>query len=160
MTTILIYALAVVLSACQNEKKPVEAKTSVEDSVREVYLASIEGFNNGDLDAFLINFASNITMYGTDGTYEGHDALRERFQPLLEQFPEMKMDILKLTTEALAEEVVLVHFQWKLYPFGQGPAYEGIGSGVYTNQQGNWREILEVETVTHVDEALQRPIAE
>jgi len=39
---------------------------------------------------------------------------------------------------------------------GQGPVYSGIGSGVYQYLDDKWMEILEVETITHVDEALKQ----
>ena len=96
-------------------------------------------------------------MFGTDGNYFGQSALRERFKILFEQFPDMKMEIPELNLEILSEEVVLVNFQWKLYPMGQGPAFSGIGSGIYKFSDGQWIEILEVERTTEVDEALKQP---
>jgi len=87
----------------------------------------------------------------------GHDALHERFQQVIQQFPNMKMEIPELTLEILSKDVVLVNFKWKLYPMGKGPAYEGIGSGLYIYRDDKWMEILEVETVTHVDEVLMQP---
>jgi hypothetical protein len=122
--------------------------------VKILYLSSIEALNEGNLDLFLANFASEIKMYGTDGNYFGQNALRERFQNVLQQFPSMRMEIPVLTLEMLSEDVVLVNFKWKVFPMGQGPAYSGIGSGLYTYQNNKWSEILEVETVTHIDKEL------
>jgi hypothetical protein len=50
---------------------------------------------------------------------------------------------------------VTVAFQWRVYPLGQGPAFHGVGSGVYVRRDDRWREVLEHETVTRVDSALQ-----
>ncbi len=124
--------------------------------VRELFLSSIEAFNERQLDLFLANFASDIRMFGTDGNYFGQAALRERFKTLFQQFPNMRMEIPELKLEILSEEVVLVNFQWKLYPMGQGPAFSGIGSGIYSFSDGQWIEILEVERTTDVDEALKQ----
>ena len=125
--------------------------------VRELFISSIEAFNEKKLDIFVANFASDIRMFGTDGNYFGQNALRERFKILFEQFPNMKMEIPELNLEILSEEVVLVNFQWKLYPMGQGPAFSGIGSGIYKFSNDQWIEILEVERTTEVDEALKQP---
>ncbi|NAS13859.1 YybH family protein [Poritiphilus flavus] len=125
--------------------------------VQELFLSTIEAFNQGDLDLFLANFAPEVRMYGTDGIYKGQEALRERFQAVFEQFPNKRMVIPELKLQMLSEEVVMVHFAWKLYPMGQGPAYSGVGTGIYTQINGKWIEILEVETVTEVDEALRQP---
>ena len=35
---------------------------------------------------------------------------------------------------------------------GQGPAFHGVGSGVYLRRDGKWTEVLEHETVVKVDE--------
>jgi uncharacterized protein (TIGR02246 family) len=138
-------------------KKTNDPFTEGTNPVKALYLSSIEAFNQNDLELFLANFAPEIKMYGTDGTYFGHDALRARFAVLFKQFPNMKMEIPELTSEILSDEVILVHFKWKLYPLGHGPAYSGIGSGVYTYRDGKWLEVLEVETITDVDEALKQP---
>ena len=82
--------------------------------------------------------------------------LRERFEVLFQEFPHVKMEIPELKLEILSKEVVLVNFHWKVYPMGQGPAFSGIGSGIYTFNDGQWKEILEVERITEVDEALKQ----
>jgi|GEM_PF-3480666 len=124
--------------------------------VRTLYLTSIEALNKGNLDLFLANFAPEIKMYGTDGNYFGHDALRKRFEDVLQQFPNVRMEIPRLDLEILSQDVVLVNFKWKVFPMGQGPAFSGIGSGVYIKKGDKWVEILEVETITDVDEALKQ----
>ena len=124
--------------------------------VRLLYLSSIEALNNGDLELFLSNFAPEIKMYGTDGNYFGLDALRERFENVLQQFPNVRMEIPELQLEILSQEIVLVNFKWKVYPMGQGPAFSGIGSGIYRNIEGKWMEIIEVETITNVDDQLKQ----
>ncbi|TAI47266.1 nuclear transport factor 2 family protein [Flagellimonas allohymeniacidonis] len=144
------------LSACNPSRNAKKEQLSSEKDhpVKEVFLSGIEAFNQGNLDAFVSNFSKEITMYGTDGNYEGKEALRTRFATLFQQFPNMKMEIPSLKVEVLSEAVVLVDFGWKLYPIGQGPAYSGVGSGIYVNRQDTWIEILEVERTTHVDPEL------
>ncbi len=124
--------------------------------VRDLFLSSIEAFNQRKLDLFVANFAPEIKMYGTDGNYFGQNALRERFEILFGQFPNMKMEIPELNLKVLSKEVVLVNFKWKLYPMGQGPAFSGIGSGIYNYSGDKWIEILEVERTTDVDPALKQ----
>lgn len=158
MRTKLIFGLCIalfqVLNSCGQEKNKA---TENNHPVRELFLSTIEAFNRGDLDLFLANFAQDIRMYGTDGVYDGQDALRVRFQTVFDQFPNKRMEIPELNLKLLSKEVVMVHFAWKLYPMGQGPAYSGVGTGIYTQINGQWIEVLEVETVTEVDEALMQP---
>ena len=124
--------------------------------VKTLYLTSIEALNEGNLDLFLDNFAPDIKMYGTDGIYFGQTALRQRFETVLQQYPEVRMEIPELDLEILGQDIVLVNFEWKVFPMGQGPAFSGIGSGVYVKERDTWMEILEVETITAVDEALKQ----
>ncbi|MDW3652342.1 MAG: nuclear transport factor 2 family protein [Bacteroidia bacterium] len=124
--------------------------------VKELYLSTIDAFNEGNLELFLANFSSDIRMYGTDGNYVGKQALRDRFQVIFKQFPNKRMEIPELEVEVLSKDNVLVNFKWSLYPMGRGPSYRGVGSGVYTLRNGKWIEILEVETVTEVDKELMQ----
>jgi len=140
--------------ACKTTNKK-HQYTENNHPVKELFLSSIEAFNERNLELFLANFSPEIKMYGTDGRYFGLSSLQERFGILFKQFPDMKMEIPELKTEVLSKEVVLVNFKWKLYPMGQGPAFSGIGSGVYKYLDGKWIEILEVETTTHVDKELE-----
>ncbi|MEX0290045.1 MAG: nuclear transport factor 2 family protein [Flavobacteriaceae bacterium] len=151
----LLFSIWQTKAQSNNEQKSLKGNTE-NHPVRTLYLSSIEAFNDGDLELFLANFSADVKMYGTDGLYEGKAALRERFKAILQQFPKKKMDIPELKLHILSKEVVMVNFRWKLYPMGQGPSYEGVGSGIYTLQQDKWVEILEVETVTAVDEVLQQ----
>lgn len=151
----LLSLLLLNIYACnQTDNKGIETENA--HAVRELYLSSIEAFNKGNLELFLANFAPDIRMYGTDGNYIGHDALHERFKKVFQQQPDMKMEIPELKLEVLSKEVVLVDFKWKLYPMGHGPAYSGIGSGIYTYRNDKWMEILEIETVIHIDEELRQ----
>ncbi|MGB5693439.1 MAG: nuclear transport factor 2 family protein [Flavobacteriaceae bacterium] len=144
--------------ACKNVniKENNHDYTEENHPVRVLYLSSIEALNEGNLDMFLANFAPEIKMYGTDGNYFGQNALRERFENVLQQFPDVRMEIPELKLENLSQNVVIVNFKWKVFPMGQGPAFSGLGSGVYINKSGKWMEILEVETITNVDEALKQ----
>lgn len=159
--TIFFGALCMILlnnHACKTTESKGTAQQYTEDNhpVRALYLSSIEAFNEGNLELFASNFAPEVKMYGTDGNYFGNSVLKERFEILFKQFPNMKMEIPSLKLEILSKEVVLVNFKWKLYPMGQGPTYSGIGSGIYKYQDGRWIEILEVEKITHVDEELKQ----
>ena len=143
--------------SCNNANIKIDHNYTDENHpVRSLYLSSIKALNEGNLDLFLANFAPEIKMYGTDGTYFGQNALRNRFENVLEQFPDVKMEIPELKLEILSKNVVLVNFEWKVFPMGQGPAFSGIGSGVYIKKGDKWLEILEVETITQVDEALKQ----
>ena len=128
----------------------------IEHPVRQLFLSSIEAFNENELDTFLSNFSEDITMYGTDGVYKGIDHLRKRFSTVIKQFPNKKMEIPYLQIEELADHVVIVHFNWTLYPMGKGPSYRGQGSGIYVNGNDGWKEILEIETVTEIDPVLMQ----
>ena len=162
MRTIVIFSLLTIILlnnlSCKVAKNKGDNHAYYEEDhpVKELYLSSIKAFNQGNLELFLANFASEIRMYGTDGNYFGHNELKDRFEILFKRFPSMKMEIPELTLEILSEKVVMVNFQWKLLPMGQGPAYNGIGSGIYQKQDDKWMEILEVETITNVDEALKQ----
>ena len=153
----LLAVLCIAIIACNNANTENDHKVTAENHpVRTLYLTSIEALNEGNLDLFLANFAPEIKMYGTDGNYFGQNALRERFEKVLKQFPNVRMEIPELKLEILSKDVVLVNFKWKVFPMGQGPAFSGIGSGVYAKNGDKWMEILEVETITDVDEALKQ----
>lgn len=154
----LLAMVGLLFMACKNlnSGKINPSYTEENHPVRMLYLSSIEALNEGNLDLFLANFAPEIKMYGTDGTYFGENALRERFEIVLQQFPDVRMEIPELNLELLSPDIVLVNFKWKVFPSGQGPAFSGIGSGIYMKKAGTWMEILEVETVTDVDEALRQ----
>ncbi len=158
---IIFISLSLLLLSCHIDgqsytKEPNIQFTTENHPVRGLFLSSIEAFNSGDLELFLSNFSSDIKMYGTDGLYNGKTSLRERFEVVFQQFPNKKMEIPELTLDILSNDIVLVNFKWKLFPMGRGPAYSGIGSGLYVIRRNKWVEILEVETVTEVDEALQQ----
>lgn len=152
MTLLFITSISCNNSIIKNDHEYTEAN----HPVRTLYLSSIEALNEGNLDLFLANFAPKIKMYGTDGNYFGQNVLRERFENILQQFPNVRMEIPELKLEILSRNVVLVNFEWKVFPMGEGPAFSGIGSGVYTKNGDKWMEILEVETITNVDEALKQ----
>ncbi len=153
LTTVLFTSIA-----CNNSNVEKNSQNYTEENhpVRILYLSSIEAFNEGNLDLFLANFAPEIKMYGTDGNYFGQNALRERFENVIQQFPKVRMEIPELNLDILSQEIVLVNFKWKVFPMGQGPAFSGIGSGIYMKKGDKWMEILEVETITEVDEALKQ----
>ena len=144
--------------ACKNSEALDNDQYYTEENhpVRVLYLSSIEALNEGNLDLFLANFAPEIKMYGTDGNYFGENAVRKRFENVIQQFPNVRMEIPELNLEILSQKIVLVNFKWKVFPMGHGPAFSGLGSGVYVKNGDKWTEILEVETITDVDEALKQ----
>ena len=146
------------MSIACNNSNVIDNKDYTEENhpVKSLYLSSIEALNEGNLDLFLANFAPEIKMYGTDGNYFGQNLVRKRFEGVLQQFPDVRMEIPELKLEILSTDIVLVNFKWKVFPMGQGPAFSGLGSGIYIKKGDKWMEILEVETITDVDEALKQ----
>lgn len=155
---VLYGALLVSQSSCKSNRPNTSGPEFTHNNhpVEELYMSSIEAFNQGNPDVFLKNFDVDIKMYGTDGMYFGIDALRKRFDGVFKQFPDVRMEIIDFDLEVLSDEIVLVNFKWKVYPIGQGPAYSGLGSGIYVYKQHKWTEILEAERVTEVDKELIR----
>jgi hypothetical protein len=162
MRTIVFFSLLSVLflNSCAskkvNNKDDDHIYSKKNHPVKELYMSSIEAFNQGNPDVFLKNFDVDIKMYGTDGMYFGIDALRKRFDGVFKQFPDVRMEIIEFDLEILSDEIVLVNFKWKVYPMGQGPAYSGLGSGIYVYKEHQWTEILEAEKVTEIDKELIR----
>jgi hypothetical protein len=66
----------------------------------------------------------------------------------------MRVRNLSLNITEVAPGIVVTDFRWRVYPKGSGPAFHGVGSGVYVLREGKWAEVLEHESVTRVDEGL------
>ena len=147
-----ILALAVMLAATssalcaqtQSRKHPVE----------EFFMAGIGAFNEHDLDGFMKQFADDVEMYTPTGWLRGRPSVRERFAQTFRQFPSVRMEIEELRVREVAGGTVVTDFKWRVYPMGRGPAFHGVGSGVYVRRGGGWVEVLEHETVVKVDEGL------
>lgn len=139
---------ASLLAAAQTETKA--PKHPVED----FFMSGIAAFNAHDLDGFMKQFASNIEMYTPTGWLRGHQSVRERFSQTFRQFPSVRMEVEELRVREVARGVVVTDFKWRVYPMGKGPAFHGVGSGVYVLKDGRWAEVLEHETVVKVDEGL------
>jgi uncharacterized protein (TIGR02246 family) len=122
--------------------------------VEGVFMSGIAAFNAHDLDEFMKQFASDVDMYTPTGWLRGQQSVRERFAQTFKQFPSVRMEIEDLRTRDVAPGTVITDFRWRVYPMGKGPAYHGVGSGVYVRRDGVWVEVLEHETVTKVDEGL------
>lgn len=129
---------------------------STED-VRTLYLSGIEAFNAHDLERFMEQFAEDIRMYTPTGWLTGKAAVRDRFAQTFQQFPSVRMEIVDLQVRSVAPDVAVVEFRWRVQPRGTGPAFEGVGSGVYVRREGRWIEVLEHETVVRTDPELQPP---
>jgi uncharacterized protein (TIGR02246 family) len=123
--------------------------------VERFFMAGIEAFNAHDLDKFMKQFADDVEMYTPTGWLRGKMAVRGRFVGTLQQFPSVKMEIEDLRVREVSPLTAVVDFKWRTYPKGSGPAFHGVGSGVYVRRGGQWVEVLEHETVERVDEALR-----
>lgn len=139
----------VLLAACASA--PVASPDAAEE-VKTHFMNGIAAFNAHDLDAFMKQFAPDLQMYAATEWLRGEPAIRRRFVSTFQQFPKVKMEIDGLTARQVAPGVVTVDFRFHTYPQGSGPAFHGIGSGVYVRRDGRWVEVLEHETVTKVDE--------
>jgi hypothetical protein len=119
--------------------------------VERFFLAGIEHFNRRDLEAFLVQFDEDIRMYAVNAWLHGKPALRERFESTFKMFPKVKMEITNLRARSETPNTVTVSFEFHTYPKGSGPGYHGVGSGVYVERAGQWREVMEHESVTKRD---------
>lgn len=122
--------------------------------VETFFTSGIAAFNSHDLDGFMKQFADDVEMYTPTGWLRGRDGVRQRFADTFRQFPSVRMEVEELRVREVARGVAVTDFKWRVYPLGRGPAFHGVGSGVYILRDGNWAEVLEHETVVKVDEGL------
>jgi uncharacterized protein (TIGR02246 family) len=122
--------------------------------VEAFFTSGIASFNSHDLDGFMKQFADDIEMYTPTGWLRGREGVRQRFADTFRQFPSARMEVEDLRVREVARGVVVTDFRWRVYPLGRGPAFHGVGSGVYILRDGKWAEVLEHETVVKVDEGL------
>ena len=122
--------------------------------VENFFMSGIAAFNAHDLDGFMKQFAEDVEMYTPTGWLRGRESVRERFAQTFKQFPSVRMEIEELRVREVARGTVVTDFRWRVYPMGKGPAFHGVGSGVYVLRDGKWAEVLEHETVVKVDEGL------
>lgn len=132
------------IAQTQSQKHPVD----------DFFMSGIAAFNAHNLESFMRQFASDIEMYTPTGWLRGQQEVRQRFAQTFKQFPSVRMEIENLRVREIAPGAVVTDFNWRVYPMGQGPAFHGVGSGVYLKRDGKWVEVLEHETVTKVDEGL------
>jgi uncharacterized protein (TIGR02246 family) len=125
--------------------------------VETFFMAGIKAFNGHELDTFMQQFAEDVEMYTPTGWLRGNQAVRQRFAQTFQQFPKVKMEIENLRAREVSPGTVVTDFNWRVYPMGAGPAFHGVGSGVYVQRKGSWVEVLEHETVVKVDEGLGPP---
>lgn len=130
---------------------------SAENPVKNFFMAGIAAFNAHDLEGFMKQFAEDVEMYTPTGWLRGHQSVRERFAQTFQQFPKVKMEIENLRVREVSPGTAVTDFNWRVYPMGAGPAFHGVGSGVYVQRNGRWVEVLEHETVVKVDEGLGPP---
>lgn len=122
--------------------------------VEAFFTSGIAAFNAHDLDGFMKQFADDVEMYTPTGWLRGRDGVRGRFADTFRQFPSARMEVEDLRVREVARGVAVTDFRWRVYPLGKGPAFHGVGSGVYVLRDGKWAEVLEHETVVKVDEGL------
>jgi uncharacterized protein (TIGR02246 family) len=149
-----VFATAFVVLAASLSTPAEPASSSQNHPVESFFISGIAAFNAHDLDGFMKQFASDIEMYTPTGWVRGDQAVRERFADTFSKFPAVRMEIENLRVREVAAGTVVTDFEWRVYPMGQGPAFHGIGSGVYVRRDGRWVEVLEHETVVRVDEGL------
>jgi uncharacterized protein (TIGR02246 family) len=125
--------------------------------VEAFFTDGIKAFNAHELDTFMQQFADDVEMYTPTGWLRGHQSVRERFAQTFQQFPKVKMEIENLRVREVSPGTAVTDFNWRVYPMGAGPAFHGVGSGVYVQRNGRWVEVLEHETVVKVDEGLGPP---
>lgn len=147
---LLVVASSFFVVAAQTPKNPEPQKHPVET----FFMSGIASFNAHDLDGFMRQFAEDVEMYTPTGWLRGHAGVRERFAQTFKQFPSVRMVVEDLRVREVARDTVVTDFRWRVYPMGQGPAFHGVGSGVYVRRGGKWVEVLEHETVVKVDEGL------
>lgn len=129
-------------------------KSSQTHPVETFFMSGIAAFNAHDLDGFMKQFATDVEMYTPTGWVRGQGAVRQRFAQTFAQFPSARMEVEDLRAREVGRGTVVTEFSWRVYPLGRGPAFHGVGSGVYVRRGDQWVEVLEHETVVKVDEGL------
>jgi uncharacterized protein (TIGR02246 family) len=147
-------ALAVLLSAFTLSAAAQAPTDSRRHPVETFFTSGITAFNAHDLEGFMKQFAPDVEMYTPAGWLRGQAPVRERFAQTFKQFPSVRMVVEDLRVREVAPGTAVTDFTWRVYPLGQGPAFHGVGSGVYVLREGKWAEVLEHETVVKVDEGL------
>ncbi len=134
---------------------PDTARVGVEHPVHAFFLEGIAAFNRHDLDTFMQQFGDDLEMFAADvGWIRGKAAVRERFVGTFRQFPQVRMELRNLRVRAISPDVAVCDYEFSTYPRGSGPAYHGIGSGVYVRRGGRWEEVQEHESLVRIDAAL------
>lgn len=149
-----ILALALLLAITSSLAAAQTQQIARKHTVEQFFMAGIAAFNAHDLDGFMKQFAADIEMYTPTGWLRGQQNVRERFAQTFQQFPSVRMEIEDLRVREVGRATVVTDFKWRVYPMGRGPAFHGVGSGVYVQRGGKWVEVLEHETVVKVDEGL------
>jgi hypothetical protein len=149
-----LLALAIILAITSLPVAAQDRNLTKKHPVETFFMAGISSFNAHRLDDFMKQFAPDIEMYTPTGWLRGEQSVRARFAQTFQQFPSVRMEIENLKVREVARGTVVTDFQWRVYPMGQGPAFHGVGSGVYILRKGKWVEVLEHETVVKVDEGL------
>ena len=147
-------ALAMLLTVAPFSLMAQTGSAQREHPVGTFFMSGIAAFNAHDLDGFMKQFATDVEMYTPTGWVRGQAGVRQRFAQTFQQFPSVRMEVEDLRVREVARGAVVTDFKWRVYPMGRGPAFHGVGSGVYIRRNGKWVEVLEHETVVKVDEGL------
>jgi len=136
--------------------RPTDADDGSVHPVEAKYWEGIAAFNSHDLDAFMQQWDDDIHMYAADaGWLRGKAAVRDRFQRTFDRFPSVRMEIDDLRVREVAPGAATVEFRYRVFPRGSGPAFHGVGSGVYVLRNGRWVEVMEHESITRIDPELR-----
>jgi hypothetical protein len=149
-----LLALAIFVAIALPSVTAQTRSTKNKHAVEIFFMSGIASFNAHDLDGFMKQFAADVEMYTPTGWLRGEQGVRARFAQTFQQFPAVRMEVEDLRVREVARGTVVTDFKWRVYPMGHGPAFHGIGSGVYIRRGGKWVEVLEHETVVKIDEGL------
>jgi uncharacterized protein (TIGR02246 family) len=149
------YILSLLLIFAAVASSTAQANPAEKHPLATFFMDGIKAFNAHDLDRFMQQFASDVEMYTPTGWLRGNAAVRERFAGTFKQFPNVRMEIEELKVREVVSGTAVTDFKWRVYPMGRGPAFHGVGSGVYVRKNGKWAEVHEHETVTKVDAGLE-----
>ncbi len=147
-------ALALVIAACTAGVGAQAPDARRKHPVEAFFTSGVAAFNAHDLEGFMRQFAEDVEMYTPTGWLRGREGVRRRFADTFRQFPSVRMEVEGLRVREVARGVAVTDFRWRVYPMGRGPAFHGVGSGVYVRRGDAWAEVLEHETVVKVDEGL------
>lgn len=146
-TRTLMLAALLAIGVAQVATAQTPAPNAAERAVEATYRRYIDRFNAHDLPGFLAGFDPALEMYTPGGWVREPAAVRARYVETFARFPNVRIAIDRLRARQITPTVVLVDFDVRTFPTGEGAAYPIAGTGVYRLADGQWREVLEHETL-------------